>query len=230
MIPVLGIPILNGPEHLDSLFDSIDYPVERIVLIDNGDVVHDAIEALDHVTVIKPRCNLGVAASWNFIIRSTDAPWWVISNHDIVFSPGDLERLADRVANEGGVAMLGGFSVFAISKGVIPRVGWFDENFTPAYYEDNDFDYRCRLAEVKIRALPASLIHHTSSTLQEGPTYKDQNRMTFAANRKRYLDKWGGEPYREKFTTPFDAGGDFRDWRLDIDRVEAQRWVRVIDQ
>ena len=54
--------------------------------------------------------------------------------------------------------------------------------------------------------------------------------MTFAANRKRYLDKWGGEPYREKFATPFDAGGDFRDWRLDIDRVEAQRWVRVIDQ
>jgi GT2 family glycosyltransferase len=225
MIPILGIPILNGPRHLDELIASIDYPVERIVVVDNGDVVGD----IGH-TVIKPRCNLGVAASWNLIIRSFSAPWWVISNHDVVFSPGDLARLAERVSNEGGVAMLGGFTVFGISNGVIPRVGWFDENFTPAYYEDNDFDYRCRLAEVNVSSLPASLCHRTSSTLRDDPEYRAQNTRTFASNKQYYLDKWGGEPYREKFTTPFDAGGDFRDWRLDTSRLEAQRWIRVIDQ
>lgn len=225
MIPVLGIPVLNGPEHLDALLASIDHPVGRVVVVDNGDVVGD----IGH-TVVKPRCNLGVAASWNFIIKSFSAPWWVISNHDIVFAPGDLGRVADRMENEGGVVLLGGFSLFGISKDVVSKVGTFDENFVPAYYEDNDFDYRCRLAGVRISALPTALVHRTSSTLRDDPEYRNQNRRSFAANRRRYLDKWGGEPYREKFTTPFDAGGDFRDWRLDIDRLEEQRWVRVIDQ
>jgi GT2 family glycosyltransferase len=226
MIPVLGVPILNGPEHLDKMLASIDYPVGRVVVIDNGDVVDGLVDE----TIIKPRSNLGVAASWNFIIRSFSAPWWLITNHDIIFSPGDLARLAERMDGDADVAMLGGFSVFAVSKAAISKVGWFDENFSPAYYEDNDFDYRCRLAGIPIRALPASLVHMTSSTLRESPEYRNQNGSTFGANKQRYLDKWGGEPYREKFTTPFDAGGDFRDWRLDIDRLEAQRWVRDIDQ
>jgi GT2 family glycosyltransferase len=225
MIPVLGVPILNGPDHLDEMIASIDVPVEKMVVVDNGDVVGDIMP-----TVIKPRTNLGVAASWNFIMKThPEASWWMISNHDVVFFPGTLKRLADAMS-DGGVAMLGGFAVFAISREVITKVGWFDENYAPAYYEDNDFDYRCRLAGVKIRSLPASLLHQTSSTLREDPEYKAQNGRTFAANKARYLAKWGGEPYREKFTTPFDEGGDFRDCRLDIDRLKEQRWVRAVDR
>ena len=124
----------------------------------------------------------------------------------------------------------GGFSVFALTADVIEKVGWFDENYAPAYFEDNDFDYRCRLAGVNIRSIPSGMQHRTSSTLREDPDYKAQNSGTFASNKERYLAKWGGPPYMEKFTTPFDAGGDIRDCRLDINRLRAQRWIRAVDR
>jgi GT2 family glycosyltransferase len=157
-----------------------------------------------------------------------DAPWWFITNHDVVLAPGDLQSLAEEM-DEDSVVMLGGFTAFAVGRNVIPKVGWFDENFHPAYYEDNDFDYRCRLAGVRFINLPTGMRHATSSTLMEEKEYRRQNSATFMSNRQYYLDKWGGEPYREKFDTPFDAGGDFRDWRLDIERLKAQRWTRVVD-
>jgi GT2 family glycosyltransferase len=225
MIPVLGVPILNGPEHLDGLLASIDVPVGRIVVVDNGDVVGD----IGH-DVIKPRANIGVAASWNTIIKSTpDVPWWLITNHDLVFSPGDLERIAGEV-DSSSVILLSGFTAFALGSEVIDRVGWFDENFTPAYYEDNDFDYRCRLAGVRMKALPTGMTHRVSSTLRDDPLYKEQNSKTFESNKAYYLKKWGGQPYMEKFTSPFDAGGDIRDYRVDIGRLGAQRWERAVDR
>jgi GT2 family glycosyltransferase len=226
MIPVLGLPVLNGPDHLDKLLASIDTPVGKVVIIDNGDVVGD----IGH-TVIKPRVNIGVAESWNLIIRSfPEAPYWVISNHDIVYAPGELERLADAVDEKGGLVMLGGMSVFALTKAVVKEVGWFDCNFHPAYFEDNDFDYRCRLAGVDISAIPSGSVHKTSSTLKDEPLYRTQNGKTFRLNHDYYIAKWGGEPYQEQFKTPFDDGGDPRECALDIDRLAEQWWHRVADK
>jgi len=39
-----------------------------------------------------------------------------------------------------------------------------------------------------------------------------------------FHEKWGGSPYHETFTTPFDAGGDPSVWKLDIDRLRDQTW------
>jgi hypothetical protein len=61
MIPVHGVAILNGPDHLPELLASTDVPVEYRLVVDNGDVIAD--DFLNEATIIKPRVNLGVAAS-----------------------------------------------------------------------------------------------------------------------------------------------------------------------
>lgn len=224
MIPVLGVPILNRPDLLLTMLRSIDVPVGRIVIIDNGDVVPDILD--ENVRVIRPGHNLGVGASWNLIVKTTPrAPWWVFANSDLEFVPGDLARLAEHMVTVGGLALLGTFSVAGISAEVFEKAGLFDENFAPAYYEDNDFDYRCRLAGVPMAGLPTGLRHHISSTLNSSPNYRRQNTQTFAANGVYYHEKWGGPPMGEVYTTPFNRGGDPREWRLDVSRLAAQAWT-----
>lgn len=231
MIPVLGVPILSEPKLLLRMLASIDVPVGRVVVVDNGDVVDGVIPALPeyddlNISVIKPGHNLGVAASWNAIIKAVpDAPWWAIVNFDLVFAPGDLARLDEHMDKEGGVALLGTFSAFGVDRGAIKRAGMFDENFHPAYYEDNDFDYRCRLAGVPMAGLPAGLTHDISSTLQSSPSFRAGNMRSFPQNGDYFVRKWGGTPYHEVYTTPFNAGGDIRSWQLDVDRLAAQRWT-----
>jgi GT2 family glycosyltransferase len=230
MIPVLGVPILSEPKLLLRMLLSIDVPVGRTIVVDNGEVLDGgpALPEYDHlnITVIRPGFNLGVAASWNTIIKAVpDAPWWAIVNFDLVFAPGDLARLAGHMEKEGGVALLGTFSAFGVDRGAIKRAGMFDENFHPAYYEDNDFDYRCRLAGVPMAGLPAGLSHDISSTLQSNPSFRDGNGRSFPKNADYFVRKWGGTPYHEVYATPFNAGGDIRSWQLDVDRLAAQRWT-----
>jgi len=223
MIPVLGVPILVRPDLLQEMLSSIDHEVGTMVIVDNGDVIPH--EQDPRMTVVRPGANLGVGASWNHIIRITpEAPWWAIVNFDIVFSPGDLDRLVDRMENGGEVVMLGGFTAFGISRSAIMKAGWFDENYAPAYFEDNDYDYRCRLTGTSIEALPTGIRHRNSSTIRESKTAHEGNLRTFKLNKERFKAKWGGMPYRETFKTPFDQGGDPRDCTLDIDRLAAQTW------
>jgi len=49
----------------------------------------------------------------------------------------------------------GKYSLFAINKSCIKKVGFFDENIYPAYFEDDDYDYRishhnCTIARVDV--------------------------------------------------------------------------------
>jgi GT2 family glycosyltransferase len=228
MIPVLGVPVLNRPDLLYRMLDSIDTEIGQIVIIDNGGVASQSTMNPNE-RVIRPGQNLGVAASWNLIMQVTPlASWWAIVNFDLVFAPGDLDRLAQHMDTttgpEGMVATLGTFSAFGVSREAINRAGWFDENFHPAYFEDNDFQRRCDLAGVTSLSLPTGLTHSISSTIASDHRLRDQNYRTFPMNSDYYRLKWGGSPLHEKYPTPFNKGGDIRDWHLDINRLAGQSW------
>ena len=221
-IPVLGVPILNRPDLLKKMLASIDYPVDSILIVDNGGVVPN-----EWGTVMTPEHNLGVAASWNYIIESNpDAPWWCIVNSDIEFAPGDLERLARHMETLGGFSFLLTPSAFGITKEVVEAVGLFDENFHPAYYEDNDYVYRCGLLGVTCTALPASYAHERSSTIYSDMTYLQENGRTFPENMTYYIRKWGGLPLQEAFKTPFNRGESPREWTLDPERIARLTWKK----
>jgi GT2 family glycosyltransferase len=222
VIPVLGVPILAHPELLPRMFASVDVDIGETIVVDNGDLFGGSDP---DVTIVRPGGNLGVAASWNHIIKiRPKAPWWAIASFDIEFGPGDLQRLTDHMETVGGLAMLGGFEAFGIDHDTVRRVGWFDENYVPAYFEDNDYDYRCRLAGVSLVSLPSGMRHQISSTIRGSDSYQRQNAVTFPLNHRYFIEKWGGPPYQERFTTPFDKGGDPRDCTLDIDRLVEQSW------
>ncbi|HEY0783752.1 MAG TPA: hypothetical protein VGE98_14935, partial [Thermoanaerobaculia bacterium] len=95
--------------------------------------------------------------------------------------------------------------------------GWFDENFYPAYKEDQDYAYRCELAGVRrvAYACPCGFAaeHLESQTIRSDPEYAALNAVTHTEwNWRYYREKWGGDHGEERFTTPF--GRDDRDWRF----------------
>lgn len=96
------------------------------------------------------------------------------------------------------------FSAFMITKQTFEKVGEFDENFIPCYFEDNDYHYRINLAKLKAITLPSAIYYHYGSKTQtESGTVVSTN-GTFDNNRAYFVRKWGGMPGRETFTVPFN--------------------------
>lgn len=226
MIPVLAIPILVRPELLWKMLATIDVPVAEIIVIDNGDCIHEVPDGTPPFTHVWPGGNLGVSASWNHVLKIRPrAPWWAFAGFDIELGAGDLERLESHMDEIGGLGMLAGFNCFGIDRLTVRTVGMFDENFFPAYFEDNDYAYRARMSGVEVTALPSGMRHQVSSTLESSPDFQRRNLHTFPANEAYYLEKWGGGPDREVFETPFADGGDLRSWTLDPNRLADQGWT-----
>jgi GT2 family glycosyltransferase len=203
MIPVLGVPVLNRGDLAERMLESVDVDTAETLVILNGDP--DDTRAMLRgrlVTYIDPGFNLGVAASWNFIIRARPAaPWWLIVNADIEFGPGDLAHLCSVMEDPGPrVACLFEFGAFAINQAAVDTVGWFDENFHPIYFEDNDYRRRCKLAGVPVKQLLSHTRHDNSSTIASG--FARHNERTFPRNLDYYVAKWGGPPNHETIDAP----------------------------
>ncbi len=170
------------------------------------------------------RQNRGLAKSWNEgIVMSEDADVTIIFNDDITFSPGDVDLIAKASVenphnfivtcagwNEVHQARmeLHGLACFGIQKIAIDTVGYFDENFWPAYFEDNDFWRRCTLAGLShVNCSGTSVTHKGSQAIRSSLRLRLQNEKTFRANEQYYFSKWGDGPRKETFLTPFNDPG-----------------------
>ena len=147
MLDNLIVPVLNRYDLLQRMLSSLDYPVEHLLIIDNGaSAVEQAFEldvpdCVEHTTYLPMPANLGVAASWNLGIKSFPyAERWFIVSNDVCFEPGALERLCEARRDEITLSSMFPFwQAFALGYEAVRRVGLFDEGFFPAYFEDTDY-------------------------------------------------------------------------------------------
>lgn len=99
------------------------------------------------------------------------------------------------------------FSAFMVSKELWDVVGEFDEVFFPAYFEDNDYHYRMKLADYAAVVLPPALFLHFGSGTQNEAN-EDKTPIVpgpaFEKNRLSYARKWGGVPGSEIYTHPYN--------------------------
>jgi len=235
----VGIPVLNRIDLLEQCVRSIDYPADIFVVNNNtyDQEFNDRLKAMSRelkFDLYSPRYNLGVAASWNRIVMhgmSLGYDRITISSNDTRLLPGTLAYMEEQVpcGPDDVLWMLGGFNAFRLHTSFIHKVGWFDENFYPAYFEDNDFVRRCELAGAKYYHLPRCNAGTEttmdapmeigavdiesgggSRTVGSDPVYAKHNRNTFGNwNATHYRMKWGGAPGGEKFTIPYGGGHEF---------------------
>jgi GT2 family glycosyltransferase len=210
----LIVPVLKRFDLFAELMASVDYPVLPII-IDNW------------------RGNRGVSAAWNFgMLKSLQAgnKYAIICNDDVIFEPNVIKQLVETLTETNAVMVSPNayeetktpelktwtdYCCFAVDiKQLIKNVGWFDENFYPAYFEDNDMRRRIELAGLKSFTRTDLKINHVVSATQfADPNNPVTNGDAFNKNNMYFVKKWGGEPYNETYKNPFNnLKNDLKYW------------------
>ena len=214
MIPVLGFATLSRFDMAQRLLDSIDYPVEHLVIVDNSGKKQFEPKINEHVKnlwLLQMPFGLGANGAWNLIIKSTPhAPYWVIPNDDAWFEPGALQKIAEQVNTEAFnfLDINPKWSCVIPGEGAVRKAGLWDEAFHPIYFDDDEYEWRMNKLGVEFHTINARVHHDNSSTLKSG--YSDRNNVTFHRNQSLYRNKVVSE----------DIG--IRGWSLQIRR--DNRW------
>ena len=205
----VAIPTLNRYDLLsgciDSVFQGSAVP-DAIYVIDNGGQWTGHLSPL--VRVIRPPRNLGVAGSWNLAARLCHPYPLILLNDDIEIGEKTLERLLSHSADIPFADMATGFTAFLWRPEIRKRLGDFDDRFWPAYFEDNDYAWRAKLAGVTISApedagLRKKLVSQTIAAMNDGE--RAEFRAAWRAAQAYYVEKWGGIPLSERYTRPFNS-------------------------
>lgn len=199
MIPVLGFATLKRFDLAQRLLDSIDYPIENLVIVDNSGTKAFKPTLSKHIKnlwLIQVPYGLGANGAWNLIIKSTPfAPYWVLPNDDCYFEAGALEKIANEADSESFnfVNVLPTWSCPIPGEGAILKAGLWDEAFHPIYFDDNDLERRLKHFDVPLNHIDANVLHDNSSTLKAG--FDQVNSKTFITNLHLHQEKVANEDY-----------------------------------
>lgn len=244
MIGTLGIPVLNRADLLLRCILSIDHPIETLFIINNGNDegilgITSVIEKRNFINEalfqnirIEKHRNLGCGPSWNHVMKNSEGPW-LFAGSDVKMLPGMLASLDETLEKnpDAGIICGNGYNAFLMTKTGVEKVGYFDENFYPAYFEDVDHFRRVGLSGVKAVGVEGFQIVHGeapywgSSTVKSNSEYDRKNAITFQNNQNYYVKKWGGLPTQEKFQRPFNKDVGLQWWELDPEmRAKNDIW------
>jgi GT2 family glycosyltransferase len=204
---LLGIPTLNRYDLLECLIASAEAGTIKpkgYVIIDNGGRWQPT-QLPDNCQIVRPERNLGVAASWNYLLRCSDSEPIVISNDDISLAPTSFAEILSALQSGALLVNAYGFALFAQTPECTRRVGYYDEEFYPAYYEDTDYERRCRIAGVERMELKPSAQHVGWATSRAMNDELSQHFAWQRNNYEYYMRKWGGPLGSERFLLPFDG-------------------------
>ncbi len=109
------------------------------------------------------------------------------------------------------------WSCFMLDRRLPEIVGSFDEGFDPAYFEDADMRRRITLKGLSGGSTESALFYHLENgtikgcmdgsidDVSTGMALMSDLKEAMDRNGARYIKKWGGPPYEEKFSIPFGA-------------------------
>jgi GT2 family glycosyltransferase len=201
VIPVLGFATLSRFDLAQRLLDSIDYPVEHLIIIDNSGKQEwepKKPASVDKLWLLRMPYGVGLVGAWNLIVKSTPyAPYWLLVNDDAWFEAGALAEIAEK-ADSGALVMpdvVPDWSCIVLGSKVVEEVGLYDERFYPLYFDDNDYERRIRHFGLPIRRISAKIHHDNSSTLHSG--FHEANNRSYRANQMLFDQKVLNHDYSE---------------------------------
>ena len=207
------ITTLNNFSGLKEEIDSIESGTlkpDKYIIFDNSRKLKYSDFSIDNLALAVPNEQESLARSWNWFIDNVPEIR-VICNDDLIFYPDTLETLVrglrtDTIYFPYGIAKTNTYSCFVISDEVISKVGRFDEEFYPAYFEDNSYDYKLSLQGLYVDGVAdCNIIHKGSQTLHNYTHSElDQHHKNFQKNRELYVKMWGGMPKNEIYKTKFN--------------------------
>jgi GT2 family glycosyltransferase len=204
---VVAIPTINRADLLNEALAKYfeDFKNTHIAICDNGN--QDIITREENFMIYRPQENLGVAKSWNMLMDYSDkigATHVLILNDDIYLGKNETD-LALLIKNNLDADFINSFHnwcSYILRVDIWKKAGMFDEEFFPAYFEDNSFDYKMTLVGAKKTwtSFLDPIVYRNSMTIAKDPTLNQK----FMQNKQMYIQMWGGLPTEEKYLTKFN--------------------------
>lgn len=205
----IGIPTLNRADLLNPTLEKYfqQFPDVQIFIVNNGDKT--ITSRSKNFAIHKAKENYGVAKSWNYLCDQIfeDHEYALILNDDIEINlnQDEIENfLVNQKFDLVKCQEQYHLSVFGLSKECFTKQR-FDESFYPAYFEDRDYFYRLKLSNSKLVENsflnPSKFIN--SATISENGGDPSVNK-NFHRLGVLFMEKWGGPPGNEIFSSPFN--------------------------
>lgn len=219
---VYGIPTYTEFDYcrraVEGIIKNSSLVPDKVLIVDNSET-GAAAQALTDLTqkyngrvhIIIRRENI-LSGAWNDIMQHANKDYVIIANDDVFPHPHSIAALVNAAIARPDIAMWNGsghsgnsYSFFLLRQFAYHIVGAFDEAFRPAYFEDNDFDWRLKCAGLIREEVPECTFDHVGSATMNGmdDARKIMHHKSFVDNRRHYQRKWGGYTGKEKFTVPF---------------------------
>lgn len=187
---------LMGP-HIQSLYDTYPHPKEFFIVpnVDFGMSLSAAINR-GFKRAINDGCD--------FIVYCADD---VMAGHNSVQTLVEAMATNDVWMVNGQGANSSGWDFFGMNIEIFRRVGFWDESFYPAYFEDNSFARRLSMTDdTKYLYTPIQFEHIGSQTVKrmtEGQRQQHNNNFNRCA--MLFETMWGGPVGKEVYTQAFNG-------------------------
>jgi len=185
------------------------------------------------------------------VMMSTDAEWTLVVKPGVVFEPGSLKKLSIHMGQylqKEPLKFGMGFPVglgsswagFALTRRLVAKVGFFDENFYPSQLEEADMAYRIKLSgfygsELKNvyvsqgETITVGGVTLPSELVDEGGKVAEYIGRAAAggASAEYYRRKWGADTacvdVRQACSLPYSLpfnreDNKLREWTLELNR------------
>ena len=231
-IPIIGALCLIRVDLLKRLINSVDYPVDSFIILLQSPALQLDLNEIKNVNIkkfviINASFNIGVGRGWNYIIRNFPADYWIIAGDDTYFEGGSLKKIAECMTvpecnenvyiefnlktNNSDEVIPAGYATFILTNKIHDKVGLFDENIYPAYFEDDDYRKRVERSGEKYCILQDVYIRHGHGNTEASLTlhsvdsnYKQKMNRCFCINEKYFNEKWKSKDLSNAYLHPFN--------------------------
>jgi hypothetical protein len=198
------MPVYKMTHRVRKGFETMDIPKENILVI-SFDPACKELE--DRAEVIITEENLGCSRAWNIALQRHH-DWTFLVSSSMVYPEG-FSKVVEVLEQSNEKELFftqHSWHCNAVSQKTVEQIGYFDENFYPAYYEDTDYEMR-----IEIAGLHWDKVYEICATCQvDGAATLDGLRLNINALEDYFVEKWGSvwsrpnpqDPWKHPFNNP----------------------------
>lgn len=228
----------NIKKCIDSVIKSNADTYDLTILLYNNSTKQEIIDICkeyafeyNNIQLHDIRYNKGCAITWNdaieyvYFFNANVFSTLIILNDDIEFLEDGFLKFVDVVLKNPKTPVVtgDGYSIISYSRFAYEKVGYFDENIRPAYFEDADFATRIQklgLNEIDIRV---GHNHLGSASIPENNLRDEFENIHLPRTKKYYHAKWDNPVIYNGFPVRFDIPFNRIEERFRISYWERKR-------
>lgn len=241
------IPAFSNAENIknciDSLIKSNNNFYDLSILLYNNSATQEIVDICkeyavkyNFIQLFDYRINRGCSVTWNdaiehvYFLKPNYYSSLIFVNDDIQFLENSFVDFVQASLKNPDIPVItsgdisaDGYSVFSYSRFAYEKIGFFDENIRPAYFEDSDFATRIEKLNLKHKQLKININHIGSASGSNSEAKDELESIHLPRTKVYYHSKWDNPVIFKGFPTNFIWPFNRKEERYRISYWERKR-------